>query len=298
MTITRSACLAWLLLAGVLAASPASGQMPTLKYELPAGFSGGRGWMDPQIYVDSMLEGSVEVGGFRPFQGDFRTTFLQTLFADRMSREFSQPRLLNQPASQVVSIPGAEDAMMLSFVAEQNFYTYVHTRLAVLAQGEVAIVDVRARSAERMQANWPAVSAMLQSIRVEPGGPVVVTTPTADASSHYAALAGLYVGSRLIWQGNPFGGVGSGTWMPGTYWYLLSPDGRVHRGIRLPSVTNGDITRFDYDAARRKDPANSGSFAVEGTRVNFVIGGQTLVAEVTPEGNLSIGGTTFQKARK
>ena len=298
MTSNRSSCLACLLFVGVLAASPASAQMPTLQYAPPEGFTGGQGWMDPQIFIDSMVEGSVEVSGFRPFQGDFRGTFLRTLFADRMSREFSQPRLLSPPSSQPISIPGADDAMIVSFVATQNFYTYFHTRLAVFAKGAVAIVDTRARSAERLRANLPAVSKMMESLRVVPvaaGGPATgggTSTPPPRAGD----LAGLYLGSRLMFQPNPFGGVGSGTWVPGTYWYLLSPNGRVQRGYRLPQAPNGDIVRFDYDAARREAPADSGSFTVEGARVTFVMGGETLVAEIAQDGNLSIGGTLFRKS--
>jgi hypothetical protein len=52
---------------GLAASSPSSAapEMPTLKYDPPAGFSGGQGWADPQQWVDAMLEGGVDIYAFR-----------------------------------------------------------------------------------------------------------------------------------------------------------------------------------------------------------------------------------------
>ena len=168
MTYTQSLRLAGFLLVGILAVSPSSAQTPVLQYNAPAGFTPGRDGGDPQVFIDPMLEGSVEVYAFRPFQGDFRTSFLRTLFAGRMSPGFNNPQLLTRPVPQAVMIPGADDALVISFTATQNFYTYVHTRLGILSRGSVAIVETRARSAQRMQANGPAISAMFQSLHVVP----------------------------------------------------------------------------------------------------------------------------------
>jgi hypothetical protein len=285
-----------LLLAVVLVAAPASAQVPTLIYDSPRGFMGGQGWKDPQLFVDSMVEGSVEVTGFRPFQGDFRATLPRTLFADRMSAEFSQPKLLSPPTTQPLQVPGADDALMIAFVAQQNFYTYFHRRVAILAKGAVAIVDARARSAERLQADWPAVSAMLQSMRVGPGAAASASSSGSRPSADNVQLAGLYMAPRQMFQGNAFGAPGSGTWVASTYWYLLSEDGRVQRGYRLPQAPNGDLARFDYDAARRDAPADSGSYKADSGRVTFVMGTETLVADRMPDGNLRINGTVFQKS--
>ena len=101
----------------VAAAGAAGPTGPTLKYTPPEGFSGEPGWMDPQVYVDGMVEGSVEVTGFKPFQGDFRAAFQQTLFADRMSERFRRPQFQGPPRFQVAKIPGAEDAVIASFGA-------------------------------------------------------------------------------------------------------------------------------------------------------------------------------------
>lgn len=275
----------------------AAGEMPTLKYDPPPGFSGGQGWADPQRWVDAMLEGGVDVYAFRPLSADFRSTFDQTLFADRMIATFRQPRLLSRAPAQPVSVAGADDAVMIQFVAVEDYYQYYHARLAVLAGGAVAVIDARARSLERMQTNWPVITATMQSARVLPGGAEGGPNPGEAAQPGRAsAVAGLYLGSAIAWQGNPAGGVGGGNWAPGSYWYLLSPDGRVQRGHRLPAVPGGDLRRFDFEAARREAPADGGSFTVEGNRVTFTFAYETLEAQLTPDGNLSIRGSPFRKA--
>jgi hypothetical protein len=139
-------------------------------------------------FTDAMLEGGVDVYAFRPFRGDSREAFRRTLFAERMRPESSQPRLLNRRAFQAVTIPGADDALGVNFIAEQNFYTYTHTRVAIFADGAAAVVDVRVRTADRVQANLPAIGAMLELIRV-----------TAAATSGGSATGGAFsVGSRAL----------------------------------------------------------------------------------------------------
>jgi hypothetical protein len=161
----------------------------------------------------------------------------------------------------------------------------------------VAVVDARARTAQGLQANLPALNAMFNSISILRNVGGGTTANRNAASGRLAEIAGLYVGYRLEWHGNPFGGVASGTWQPGPYFYLLSPEGRVQRGYRLPRTPNGDITLFDYDAARREAPNDSGSYELEGPHVTFIMGSDTVVADITPEGNLLIGGSLFQKPR-
>jgi hypothetical protein len=56
---------------------------------------------------------------------------------------------------------------------------------------------------------------------------------------------GLYLGSRMLGGGQQ-----------SSYWYLLSPNGRVQPGHRLPRAPDGDISRLDYEAARREAPAD------------------------------------------
>ena len=296
MTIDASYYVLSLFLLGAVSVPSAFAQPPALKFDPPQGFMGGQGWGDPQSFVDMMVEGGIDVYAFRPFRGNFREAFSRTLFAERMRPELSQPRVLSRSPVQPIPIPGADDALGMNFVAEENYYTYIHTRLAILARGAVAIIDIRARNAERVQANQPAVFAMLDSLSVVSGPAAGGSGPVATSPAN-RTLAGLYVGARSMWQGNPFGSVGSGTWRTTTYWYLPSPDGRVQRGYRAPATVNGDLTTFDYERARQEAPADGGFYRYEQGRVNFVMGLESTVGEITPDGDLSINGELYRKAR-
>ncbi|MFO1400711.1 MAG: hypothetical protein U1F30_05780 [Steroidobacteraceae bacterium] len=146
--------------------------------------------MDPQVYVDGMVEGSVEVTGFKPFQGD-RAAFQQTLFADRMSERFRRPQFQGPPRFQVAKIPGAEDAVIASFGATQDYYSYAHARVVVLAQGSVAVIDIRARLVERFARTGRRSRKMLDSGarrgRGERGGGVVLAAAVAGKPAGPAA---------------------------------------------------------------------------------------------------------------
>src|SRR5215510_3321240 len=111
-----------------------------------------------------------------------------------------------------------------------------------------------------------------------------------------AKVAGLYIGSTMVFQPNPFGGVGSGTWVQGTKWYLLAPDSRAHMGFKLPQVPGGDIRRFDFDAARRQAPQYAGTYDVQGNRVTIKLGLETVVGEVNSAGDLLIRGTPYRRS--
>ncbi len=113
----------------------------------------------------------------------------------------------------------------------------------------------------------------------------------------YAKVAGLYVGSTMVFQPNPFGGVGSGTWVAGTKWYLLAPDGKAHMGFKLPQAPGGDIRRFDFEAARRAAPQYAGTYGVAGKRVTIKLGLETVVAELGPAGELMIKGTPYRPSQ-
>lgn len=44
------------------------------------------------------------------------------------------------------------------------------------------------------------------------------------------------------------------------HYYIFSPTGQVYRTFEAPDLPNGDATRFDYRAAARADPDNSGTY--------------------------------------
>jgi hypothetical protein len=135
----------------------------------------------------------------------------------------------------------------------------------------------------------PAVAANVPSISAAPRGPAI-----AGADD----VAGLYLASTSQYRLNPFGSPGSGSWEWRTEFYLLSRGGRVFSGPDLPNAPDGDISRFDYDAARREAPAASGTYTVRGREVVLKMGPsqETLVATRPSAGVLEIRGTKFKRS--
>ena len=82
-----------------------------------------------------------------------------------------------------------------------------------------------------------------------------------------------------------------------TEFYLLSRNGRVFRGPDLPKAPGGDISRFDYDAARREAPDAYGTYTVRGREIVLKMGGsQEAIVATRPEtGVLEIRGTKFKR---
>ena len=280
------------ILALILHVGLAGGQTFTLRYDPPAGFFGGGGRMD--MWISNNADGLISIYQFEPFTGNFRDTFWRTLFAERIEQSSRETRILRAPFGDTVTVTGAESAILLRFVADHSGYVREHARLAVLAQGAVAIIDISSSSPAAWTRNWPGALGLLKSVNVVREEPRPVT-PEAVAAMR--DIAGLYLGSAMVFQANPTGRVGSGTWVAGTKWYLLSPDGRVQSGYRLPEAPGGDISRYDYDAAIRKDPGYGGTYLVDGNRVTIRLGIETVVAERSPAGDLVIRGTTYRRAK-
>lgn len=276
----------------LLLGAPAARAQPALRYDRPPGFFGGSG-DPPETWQSISADGLIAIYPFRPFTGDFRSHFVRTRFAERIEQH-RETRVLTAPSADDVTIPGADAAVWSLFRADHAGYVREHGRLAVLARGQVAVIDIHSSSPEAWARNWPGALALLQSVSVlaealRPVAPVPTPGPVGQ-------VAGLYLGSALVFQGNPMGPVGSGTWVPGTKWYLLSGDGRVQSGFRLPQTPNGDIRQFDYDAARRKDPAFGGTYSVEARQVTLRLGNETVVADLTPEGHLVIRDTVYRRS--
>jgi hypothetical protein len=283
--------LLFLMLA--LCAQAALAQAPALRYDPPAGFFGGGG-DPPETWTSNNVDGAITIYPFQPFGGDFQGHFAQTLFGERIAQN-RETRIVRPPYGGAVVVPGADSAMLLRFVADHSGYVREHGRLAVLARGQVAVIDISSSSPEAWTRNWPGALGLLNSLSVLKETPrPVAAVPVAGPVGE---VAGLYLGSTLVFQANPMGSVGSGRWVPGTKWYLLSGDGRVQSGFKLPQAPNGDIRLFDYDAAKRKDPGFGGAYSVEGGQVTLRLGNETVVADLTPEGNLVIRGTTYAKSK-
>jgi len=219
---------------------------------------------------------------------------------NRVSRE---AKLLSGPA------PGMQGAFLTRIgLFQQNDGTRAWLCLNTLVQdGRGEGVIYLARDDAQFRADLPALSKLLQQITVVPlvGPPSVVppagsgatpaspppTPPTAGGND----VAGLYLATTRQLRFNPLGGAGSADWEMRTEFYLLSREGRVFRGRDLPSVPGG-LSRFDYDAARRAAPGNSGSYSVRGHEVVMRFPDENLLATGSEPGVLDIRGTKFRRS--
>jgi len=89
---------------------------------------------------------------------------------------------------------------------------------------------------------------------------------------------------------------GSGDWELTTRFYLLSKDGRFHRGYGLPSVPGGDIRSFDFAQAERDDPGNTGRFARTGNKLVFKSAAGETAEGTVAENQLAVENLAFKKS--
>ncbi|MGH9257193.1 MAG: hypothetical protein ACRD3C_21760 [Vicinamibacterales bacterium] len=139
--------------------------MPTLRYDRPAGFGGGSG-DEAATWISDNLDGVIHVYPFRPFHGDFQTEFRRALFRERVSALYREDRLLAQPVFKPLPVKGAEAAIAASFKNLNGGAPREHLRVAILAAGFVALVDISANSPQAFQRNWASVSRLLDSLLV------------------------------------------------------------------------------------------------------------------------------------
>lgn len=294
----------------VLAIRGALGQpTPTLKFVPPSDFWGGGGGFPEVWRSNNNNELRLDIYGFRPYHGNFQDDFQRTLLRAGIEPGSQEARLLAAPTFLTATVPGAQAAILGEFRDYYNGSPREHLRLAILAGGAVALIDMSADSPQAFQRSLPGLRTMLSSLSVLAAtSPEVVpdvtpeitpaTTPTPRRMSG-GGITGLYSGQTTRFQVNIMGSPGSGTFYLAMRYYLFSGDGRVHTGYDLPTSPGGDIRRFDYEAAERNDPGNAGWYAVQGSRITIRLGAgpapRSIVAEITPEGHLKIDGATLKK---
>jgi hypothetical protein len=112
------------------------------------------------------------------------------------------------------------------------------------------------------------------------------------------SIAGFYVMStqklRLVFDLSG-GGSTSTELQPAYEFYLISPEGHVYRNSGWGFITAQNIDRFDFDAARIREPQNVGSCIDDGDHVTIHIQGQNIVATVVAGGALRIGNSTYER---
>jgi hypothetical protein len=188
-------------------------------------------------------------------------------------------------------VPGAEAAMYAKFVEDRFGVMRYRLRVAIHSAGAVALVDYSANGAEAYQRNWPALAGVLDSLKVA-AADSVSAVPLGKTSG----ADGLFLASTRRYVMSIGGSPGSGSWQIATRFYLLSRDGRFHRGYGLPSVPGGDVRTFDYAKAEREDAPNTGTYTVKGGRLLLRARSGDTVEGSLAGGELKIENTTFKKA--
>src|SRR5262249_17402549 len=123
------------------------------------------------------------------------------------------------------------------------------------------------------------------------------SSPTSGSAKE-REVAGVYMGYKPKYTVNLFGGPGSGSFSPAPHFYLLSPDGRVYRTFDILKVPKSDPIRFDYAAARRNDPENSGHFTVQGGQLVMRFGrsgSETVTGTLTSEDMFTVSNVAYSR---
>jgi len=284
-----------LILSGLLlTASAALAQpLPVLHFDPPKDFTGSLG-KDPSAHVSKGGDATINVYPFRALKGPFAEQFRRTLFKELLVPDAQEGRVVAAPEiMEKVPVAGAESSMAARFVENRSGAARYRLRLAVYSAGAVALVDYSAAGADAYQRNWPAFAGLLDSLKVAKAG------ATAEISTKPGATAGvdgLYLASTRRFVMRIGGPPGSGDWETATRFYLLSPDGRFHRGYGLPSVPGGDVRKFDYAKAEREDGPNTGTYAVKGGTLQLrARNGDAVEAKLAGAG-LQVDNLTFKKS--
>jgi hypothetical protein len=142
-----------------------SGAQPTLRYDKPGGFAGSS-TDEVETWIAPGLDGVIHVYPFRAHQGDVHDEFRRTLFRERIGTPYREDRLLVAPTFKPVTVSGADWALSASFKNFNGGAPREHLRVAIVAAGLVALVDISANSPQAFERNWPSVSRVLSSLRV------------------------------------------------------------------------------------------------------------------------------------
>ena len=282
----RSALLGLLLPSAVALAQP----LPVLQFNPPQGFTGSLG-KDPSAHVSMNGDATLNIYPFRRLNGPFEEQFRRTRLRELLVQDAQEAQLGGPVEIQKLAVPGAEAALFARFAENRFGTTRYRLRLGVYSAGAVALVDYNANGPEAYQRNWPAVAAVLDSLKVGAPPPATASKPSpTDGAS------GLYLASTRRFVMRIGGPPGSGDWEIATRYYLLSADGRFHRGYGLPSVPGGDLRAFDFTKAEREDAANTGTYALKAGRVALRARNGDTVEGTLSGAELAVDNTTFKKA--
>jgi hypothetical protein len=236
---------------------------------------------------------SLQIYPFRPFSGDIRQIFQSTLLRDWIDPMHQEENVAGPPTFQPVAIPGAELTLAASFVENIVGLPRPHLRMVIVAGGRAAVVDASAGTAQCWEQAIPRLNAMAATLRVEEKREPLPLSPASGRS-----VAGLYMGFKSKYTTTMSNVTGSSTFEPAVHYYLFSADGRVYCAYDKLEVPGGDVGRFDFDAAERRDPDNSGRYTVDGGKLYIKMGRdhlETMIVPLPTNGSLTINTVVYTR---
>jgi len=270
---SRSALRASLLMAAIaalvvqqVAAQPA---VPKLRYQPPPNFYRSA-ITPPDDYSANEFNAGLQVYPFRPFSGNIEQAFRQSLLREWIDPRYRETSIAAPPEFNPVAIPGSQIALSARFAENIAGIPRQRMRMLIVAGNAAAIVDASANNMTTWQRAVPAFNAMAATLRVETGAPPPRMAAVAPAEGR--AIAGLYMGTKPKYTVDLNRPAGHGSHVMALHYYLLSADGRVYRAYDEVRAPESDIGRFDFDAAKRADPVNSGRYAVQGNQLHIQMG--------------------------
>jgi hypothetical protein len=250
--------------------------------------------IDPaEDYSFNGANASVQVYQFRRFQGNIQQAFQATLLREWIAVMHQEENVASKPTFQKVNIPGADVAITASFNESRVGLARPHLRMLIIAGADAAIVDASAGTVQSWQQVVPALNQMASTLRVE-----TVRAPAALTSAAGNAVAGLYMGMKPKYTATMQNVTGYASYQNALHFYLFSADGRVYRAYDQLQVPGGAIPRFDFDAAERRDPMNSGRYTVDNGKLVIRMRGsppETIATAAPRGGKVTINTVTYER---
>ena len=269
------------------AVSIAHAQTSMLRYTPPANsFKSSIGADDYQL---NGTNATVQIYQFRQFSGNVQQQFQTTLLRDWIGLMHQEENVAGKPGFQQVAVPGADFAIAASFNENRVGLARPHNRILIVKGNEAAIVDASAGTVQGWQQAMPRLSQMAGSLRVESAP---AAAPLSVAAGN--AVAGVYMGMKPKYTATMMNVTGYASYQPALHFYVFSANGRVYRAYDKLETRSG---RFDFDAAERSDPQNSGRYTVDKGKLVIKMKGdnEAIVTDLPQAGKLGIYGIGYEK---
>jgi len=277
-----------LLPAIVLAlAGAAHAQTATLTYTPPA--NSFKSALGADSYDLNGTNASVRIYQFRKFDGDIRRQFTATRLREWVDPMFHEENVAGQVALQNMTVPGADFAIIASFTENRVGLARPHNRMLIVKGNEAALVDASAGTLPGWQAAMPRLNQMAATFKVEAAPQAAPLSIDAGNS-----VAGLYQGMKPKYVATMQNITGYAQYQTALHFYLFSANGRVYRAYDTLNAPGG---KFDFDAAERRDPENSGRYTVDKGRLIIKMKGDNapIVTSVPKDGVLTIYDVAYRR---